>query len=111
MTYFQLKEFVDEVGHLIHSKERVLPAGCDPYLLEKPEYKGLFTATIATPHGPAQQKFEFAFPKDMEIEECFSRYEEFAMIEFEALKKKIDEQIKEQNRIIVPGSNKGGVIL
>ncbi len=112
MAYYELKQFIDNAGHLITAKILVQPAGCDVYFNEKPEYKGVFVATIQTQtqFGPSQKKIEFNFPKDMSIEECFEKYEEIAIAEFENIKKKWEEQVKEQNRIIVPGANNGVIL-
>ncbi len=51
MAYYELKQFIDNAGHLITAKILVQPAGCDVYFNEKPEYKGVFVATIQTSHA------------------------------------------------------------
>lgn len=125
LKYFKVEKFEDEKGCVLTVKTpksdgwATIPMNNakleDVFILEnvgldtgeQPKISGVFMASVQTQYGPVKQQYEFPFPDGMSIIDCFSNYQETAEEAFNKLKTKVEDK----SRIVVPGHQKGGLII
>jgi len=110
MKYYKIEDFIDESGRVI--KKRTLMNSEEKEI----SYMGFAMIRIAShPSAPPMtQPLEFTFPDTItNIEEAFTKFDEFANIEVEKFKEKMMKMQQEQSKqIILPNqaqSQKGNI--
>lgn len=109
--YYKVENYVDDDGKTIVCKTAVekIDAEWNLAQAQKRIFSGVIHVTARTPQGIAQVPFEFEFPEQMPLNECFEKFEEVAKAKFEEFKKEQEDR----NRIIPASSmptNPGGII-
>ena len=98
--YYKIQNYVDDNGRTILSKTAVENAELNLNEAEKRTFSGMVHVTARTPQGIAQVPFEFDFPSEMSLGECFDKFEDVAKEKFEEFKKEQEDR----NRIIPASS-------
>lgn len=97
--YYEEKNYVDETGKQITAKIPQIERGTDFLQIvptATPVYTGTIGLTAMTPQGPMRMPFEFEFPSELSLAQCFEQFEEIAKKKVEELQ----EAQKERSRII-----------
>ena len=98
--YYEIKQYIDENGHMIVERKpsvnvnQILKLDLCP----KSTYSGTIQIGVRTQMGQGTMPFEFEFPENMSIEECFEKFEEIAEQKFEEFKKEKEDE----KRIVAP---------
>ena len=93
--YYEITQYVGEEGESIVAK-----TASNPEIKDSLEPKTVFVGTIplrvGTPQGIMQIPFEFEFPQNLTLAQCFEQFDDIA--KKEVAKKKAE--MEDQNRII-----------
>lgn len=89
--HYELKNYVDDDGKVITAK---ISCPVDGRVVTV--YSGSFTIQVRTPQGVGQIPFEFEFPNELSLSQCFDKFEEMAKAKVEEFR----QEQEDRNRII-----------